>query len=181
MAESASPILEGLRGSMPNAVLAAGEADTPLWVRVAAPRILEVLQCLRDKEGIGCSRLVDLSAVDRGPAAGSERFELIYQLHSPSLSQRVRVHAPVSGASPEIASAAALFGCAAALEREVAELFGIVFRDHPDPRKLMLAEEFEGHPLRKDFGSARHASDASGESGESASASPPAAGVGEAP
>ncbi len=66
-------------------------------------------------------------------------------------NHRVRIKARVGESSPEIDSAVALWPSANWMEREVWDLYGIRFRDHPDLRRLLLYEEFEGHPLRKDY------------------------------
>jgi len=67
------------------------------------------------------------------------------------INQRVRIKARVSEEDPDIESVVQLFASADWMEREVFDLYGIRFRGHPDPRRLLLYEEFEGHPLRKDY------------------------------
>jgi NADH-quinone oxidoreductase subunit C len=93
--------------------------------------------------------LTDLTCVDYH---GEEpRFEVVYHLYSVSKKQRVRLKARVSEASPELPSATSLWASANWMEREVWDLYGVRFRGHPDLRRILLYEGFEGHPLRKDY------------------------------
>lgn len=98
--------------------------------------------------------LFDLTAIDHGPES-PERFEVVYRFATgsggPGLSLRTTLALAAPDARPEIASIAALFPAAGWLEREVAELFGVAFAGHPDPRPLLLEPGFPGWPLRKDF------------------------------
>ena len=93
--------------------------------------------------------LTDLTAVDYLPR--TPRFEVVYHLFSPARGQRVRVKAPVPEEEASIASAVDLFPSANWMEREVWDLYGIRFEGHPDLRRILLYEEFQGHPLRKDY------------------------------
>jgi len=110
---------------------------------------------LRDDEESAMKRLVDLTAIDRG---GEEtRFELVYRLQSVERASSLRIHVRVEGAQGDSADAAplvdsvtSLWPAANWLEREVFDLFGIRFKGHPDLRRILLDEGFEGAPLRKD-------------------------------
>ena len=126
---------------------------------VDAERIVEVLQTLRDHEELRFSFLIDLTAVDY---LGREpRFEMVYHLASieteprgtePSrLRRRLRVKAAVAEQPCEIDSVVEVWLAANWMEREVYDLYGIRFKNHPDLRRILLYEEFEGHPLRKDY------------------------------
>ena len=113
-----------------------------------AARILEVLQALRDAPD-GVPVLTDLTAVDRHPA--EPRFEVVYLLTGYAPPVRVRVKARLAGDEPSVASATALWSAANWLEREVFDLFGIRFEGHPNLTRILLPDDWEGHPLRKDF------------------------------
>lgn len=113
---------------------------------VARDRILEVLRAAREA---GFTFLTDLTAVDRHPA--EPRFEVVYLFTAPELRARVMVKVRLPGADPVVASATALWPGANWLEREVFDLFGIRFTGHPDLRRILLPDDWEGHPLRKDF------------------------------
>ncbi len=79
------------------------------------------------------------------------RFEMVYHLFSVAKRHRIRIKARVSEQSAEIDSVVEIYPSADWMEREVWDLYGVRFRNHPDLRRLMLYEEFEGHPLRKDY------------------------------
>lgn len=94
-------------------------------------------------------RLSSVTAVDRYPAA--PRFEVVYHLHSVERNDRVRLKCSLGGENPEIESVTSVWRGAGWYEREVFDLFGIRFLHHPDLRRIMMPEGFEGHPLRKDY------------------------------
>jgi NADH-quinone oxidoreductase subunit C len=104
---------------------------------------------LRDHPDLRFSLLVDITAVDYWPR--EPRFEVVYLFVSIEHSLRLRVKVPLQGASAVIATVSDLWPAANWLEREVWDLFGIVFDGHPDLRRLLMPDDWEGHPLRKDF------------------------------
>jgi len=79
------------------------------------------------------------------------RFEVVYHLYSVKKNHRVRVKVLVDGKSPSVPSLVGLWASADWMEREVWDLYGIRFDGHPDLRRILLYDEFEGHPLRKDY------------------------------
>jgi NADH-quinone oxidoreductase subunit C len=93
-------------------------------------------------------RLSSVTAVDRHPA--EPRFEVVYHLHSVERKLRVRLKCRLAGHDPSIESVTSVWRSANWYEREVFDLFGIRFTGHPDLRRIMLPDEWEGHPLRKD-------------------------------
>jgi NADH-quinone oxidoreductase subunit C len=120
---------------------------------VQAGRIAEVMQRLRDDAELRMNFLVDLTAVDY---LGREpRFEVVYHLRSMVTGGRLRVKAPLDepedGSYPILDSVVSLWPGANWFEREVWDLYGIKFRNHPDLRRILMYEEFIGHPLRKDY------------------------------
>ena len=94
-------------------------------------------------------RLSTVTAVDRYPA--EPRFEVIYHLHCVERNERVRLKCRVSGAEPAIESVTSVWRGANWYEREVFDLFGIGFVNHPNLRRIMMPEDWQGHPLRKDY------------------------------
>jgi NADH-quinone oxidoreductase subunit C len=115
---------------------------------------LEVLRFCRDDPGLRFDMLMDLTAVDWLRYPGREegaRFEVVYHLYSVAENHRVRVKVPVDEDAPVVASATGLWASANWFEREVWDMFGIRFEGHPDLRRLLMYEEFVGHPLRKDY------------------------------
>ncbi|HTZ49583.1 MAG TPA: NADH-quinone oxidoreductase subunit C [Verrucomicrobiae bacterium] len=118
---------------------------------IVVPRHLllaTALQC-RDNPELQFNLLSDATCVDRFPV--EPRFELNYQLVSLTRRTRVRLRTSVSGQQPIIASLVPVWPGANWLEREIFDLFGITFEGHPDLRRILLPEGFEGAPLRRDF------------------------------
>jgi NADH-quinone oxidoreductase subunit C len=93
--------------------------------------------------------LIDLTAWDRIPA--SPRFEVVYLLGRAGAADRLTVKTQVDGDAPRLPSATALYRAAAFPEREVYDMFGIVFDGHPDLRRILMPDDWEGHPLRRDY------------------------------
>jgi NADH-quinone oxidoreductase subunit C len=115
---------------------------------------LEVLRFCRDDPALRFDMLMDLTAVDWLRYPGREegaRFEVVYHLYSVAENHRLRVRVPVDEDTPVVASAVPLWASANWFEREVWDMFGIRFEGHPDLRRLLMYEEFVGHPLRKDY------------------------------
>ena len=91
---------------------------------------------------------------DKDPWPGppsEERFAVVYHFYSMTHKHRLRLVVPLQESAPELDSLTSLWPAANWLEREVWDMFGIVFRGHPDLRRILMYEEFEGHPLRKDY------------------------------
>jgi NADH-quinone oxidoreductase subunit C len=104
---------------------------------------------LRDDAGLLYNFMMDLTAVDY---LGREpRFEVVYHLYSLSFNRRVRLKAGVSESDCSIDSIVSVWIGANWFEREVYDLYGITFKGHPEMRRILLYEGFEGHPLRKDY------------------------------
>lgn len=116
-------------------------------------RIVEVMRFLRDDAATAFDMLSDLTAVDYlgYPERSGPRFELVYHLLSTSSLHRLRVKVGVPEAPCQIDSVVEVWPGANWMEREVWDLYGIRFRNHPDLRRILLYEEFEGFPLRKDY------------------------------
>ena len=119
----------------------------PETLEVAPAALLATVRRL--KEDAAFDLMLDVTAVDwpgRDP-----RFDVVYHFYSTRDFTRVRVRARVPESDPAVDSLFPLYGAALFMERECREMYGIVFRGHPDPRPLLLYEGFEGHPLRKDY------------------------------
>lgn len=108
--------------------------------------LLEVLRAARDH--LGLDSLVDLTAWDRVPA--SPRFEVVYLLGRAGGADRLTVKVQVEGEPPRLESAVAVYPGAGWPEREVYDMYGVVFDHHPDLRRILMPDEWEGHPLRRD-------------------------------
>ena len=127
------------------AVTAKFEFDE-LTVEVAPASIVEALR--RVKNQLNFERLSTVTGVDRYPA--EPRFEIVYHLQSIAGKQRLRLKARLSGDNPEIESAFPVYRSANWYEREVFDLYGVRFLNHPNMTRIMLPDDWEGHPLRKD-------------------------------
>ena len=148
--------LERLKERFADAVSATASAHGDEMATVDPARIHEILRFLKDDPETSFDFLSDLTCVDylAYPPAGREpRFEIVYQLYSTTKKHRLRIKAPLSDDRdhPEIDSCVSLWPGANWLEREVWDLYGIKFRGHPDLRRILMYEEFKGHPLRKDY------------------------------
>lgn len=119
-----------------------------LRIRLARHALQKVILFLRDDPQCRFSQLIDVTAVDY--PENTERFELVYQLLSVSRNQRVTVKVTTDEAHA-VASLSAIYPNSPWYEREVWDMFGIVFDEHPDLRRILTDYGFEGHPLRKDF------------------------------
>lgn len=120
-------------------------------ISVKSARVLEMLRSLRDDAECPFDVLTDLTAVDYLRLDHPERFAVVYQLTSLLRNERLRLKAYVSEARCEIESAHALWGDANWLEREVWDMYGIRFLNHPDLRRILTPDTYTGHPLRKDY------------------------------
>jgi NADH-quinone oxidoreductase subunit C len=120
---------------------------TELTVEVAPENILAALDLI--KRDLKFEQLTTVTAVDRYPA--EPRFELVYHLHSFSRKERLRVKARVSSEKAEIESACAVYRSANWYEREVFDFYGVRFLNHPNLTRIMMPDDWEGHPLRKDY------------------------------
>lgn len=114
---------------------------------IAAERIVPVCQYLKQNQEF--NRLSGITAVDWHPAG--PRFEIVYLLHSLPKNQRLRLKCWVPEDAAEIDSLVGVWRSANWYEREIFDMFGIGFRNHPDLRRILLPSDWEGHPLRKDY------------------------------
>ena len=142
------PMLVSLQESVPGAV-----AQLSFWlgdwtIIAHAPHLLDVMRHLRDTPGAQFDFCADLTASDWPPRP--QRFDVIYQLYSTTLKQRVRVKVRAADGEP-VPSVTGIWPAANWLEREVFDLFGIPFEGHPDLRRILMPEDWQGHPQRKDY------------------------------
>ncbi len=144
----AAELAAQVRGRLAETDLQLVEFRDETTVIAPAEQIIDVLRTFRDAPD-GTPVLTDLTAVDRFPA--EPRFEVVYLLTGYAPPVRVRVKARLAGDTPSIASATALWPAANWLEREVYDLFGIRFEGHPNLTRILLPDDWGGHPLRKDF------------------------------
>jgi NADH-quinone oxidoreductase subunit C len=118
-------------------------------ILVEADQVIAVCLALRDAPELRFAALVDIVGVDMLPRV--PRFDLNYSLVATSVPARVRVKVHADGVEPHVSSVTGVWPSAGFLEREVWDLLGVVFDGHPDLRRLLTADDWEGHPLRKDY------------------------------
>ena len=148
MNDEASITEKKLRDAFGSDVLAVSHFRDELTIRITAARVVDVCTLLRDDEDLAYDLLSDLSAADYPER--EKRFDINYHLYSLSKGHSVRIKIQVA----EGESAPTVTGVwpgANWHEREVYDMFGVEFAGHPDLRRILMWDEFEGHPLRKDF------------------------------
>ncbi len=138
-----------LAAAVPGAVQEAQDFRGETTIMIAPEAIIDALAFLRDRAAPRFPFLTDLTAIDRLPA--EPRFEIVYLLTALDPPARVCLKARLSGDAPEIESATPLWPTAEWLEREVYDFFGIRFRGHPELTRILMPDDWEGYPLRKDF------------------------------
>jgi NADH-quinone oxidoreductase subunit C len=121
--------------------------DAPV-ATIYAGSVVRALTLLRDHKKCQFRQLVDIAAIDY--PAHAQRFEIVYNLLSHKNNMRLRIKIRTDSSSP-INSATGVFISANWYEREIWDLFGVLFSDHPDLRRILTDYDFSGHPLRKDF------------------------------
>ena len=155
----ATDLIETLRQAVPGASIeAAPSIDMPTVV-VGREHLLAVCQALRDHPALQFAFLADVTGVDRLPA--DPRFEIVYHLAcigpayagpggaAPARRLRLKVGLPADAAS--VPSVVSIWPTANWPEREVFDLFGVTFEGHPDLRRVLMPDDWQGHPLRKDY------------------------------
>jgi NADH-quinone oxidoreductase subunit C len=123
--------------------------DRHATVYVAAGQLHEAAHALRDRSDLAFAFLAELTAADFWPR--EPRFELTYVLVSFAHKQRLRLKVRLDGNAAHVLTVSDLWPAANWLEREVWDMFGIAFDGHPDPRRLLMPEDWQGFPLRKDY------------------------------
>ena len=140
-------MIDALRALLPHVTLEPGQSADQPAVRVPAGSLVEVAHTLRDRPELAFILLADVTAVDWWPR--EPRYEVVY--HLSSMTQRLRLKVSLGGATARLPTLQHVWPGACWLEREVWDMFGIVFEDHGDLRRLLMPDDWEGHPLRKDY------------------------------
>ena len=143
------PALAPILAWNPASVHAAKFDREEMSIYVERSCIRQVCTVLRDNPGCAFNFLADVTCVDWHPS--EPRFEVVYHLLSLPNKERVRLKVRLEGSSPALESVTSVWPAANFFEREVFDLFGIRFTGHPYLRRLLMPEDWEGYPLRKDF------------------------------
>jgi NADH-quinone oxidoreductase subunit C len=144
----AAAIIDTLTPLVPGASYEVGKSVDMATVYVPADRLVDTCRALRDTPSLGFNVLIEVTAADYFPR--EPRFEVVYHLLSvPNRARlRLKVRVPGDGAVPTVQ---AVWLAAGWPEREVWDMFGIVIDGHPDLRRLLMPDDWEGHPARKDY------------------------------
>jgi len=142
---------EAIAATFGDALLEAQTFRGETTLIIARERIREILALLRQHEATRLDRLSDLTAVDYLNLGNETRFAVVYHLMSRTNLARLRLRAPVPEDEPWIESVVSIFPSANWPEREVFDLFGIEFRGHPNLTRILLPDDWEGYPLRKEY------------------------------
>jgi NADH-quinone oxidoreductase subunit C len=146
---SGHPLVKRLREKLDGAVVEAFEFLGQLSIRIAPAQIVEACRALRDDAETPFNYLTDLTCVHM-PERFEAPFEIVYHLYSIPTNERVRLKV-AAGEDEAVESVTSVWPAANWMEREVFDLFGVKFKNHPDLRRLLLPPDWEGHPLRKDY------------------------------
>lgn len=148
MSEALRDLAQQIEARQPDAVVATHVAHGELTVEVVAAMVPDFVEHLRSDPACAFSTLVDITAVDHPERA--PRFDVVWHFLSMYRNQRIRVKAALRE-DERVPSIAAIHPAANWFEREVFDMFGILFSGHPDLRRILTDYGFRGHPLRKDF------------------------------
>ena len=140
------PAVRALQGDLAEALLDASFDRGELTLTVAREAIT---QAARAVQAAGYNFLEDVTAVDWLPR--EPRFQICYHILSHALKERIRLRVELSGLTPSVASITPVWPSANFYEREIFDLFGIDFTGHPNQRRILMPDDWQGHPLRKDY------------------------------
>jgi NADH-quinone oxidoreductase subunit C len=143
------PVLDILTQKFPDAV-----AERKTWkdertAVVLREKLVEVCLFLRDDPRLSFNTIIDICGVDY---LGEEpRYEVVYHLLSIPSARRIRLKVRVAGDDPRVPSVTSVWAGAEWPEREIYDMFGVAFEGHPDLRRILMPDDWQGHPLRKDY------------------------------
>ena len=146
----AAQIADRIKERFPEEVLGVQEFRGQVSVTVKKGRILDIFRYLHDDPDLFLDYLVDVCGVDY-LGKKETRFEVVYHLYSMKHRHALRVKAEVGDDNPSIDSVVPIWAGANWHEREAYDMYGIIFEGHPDLRRVLLPEDWEGYPLRKDY------------------------------
>ena len=151
--ENLSTLAAKVEGVFGDRLLGKEEKAQYIQFSVKAADAKALVRFLKESPDLGFTYFIDSCGVDylRYPKAMPERFAVVTTLLSPALGVKAQVRAFVSANSPRIDSNTELFNGANWTEREIFDLYGIDFTGHPDAKRILMPDDYEGHPLRKDY------------------------------
>ena len=142
-------IVEQIKERFPDEVTGSGSTFGQTWAVLRREKLAAICRFLKDDPDISMDYLIDVTAVDWLPA--SPRFEVVYHLHSIKHTHRLRLKVPLEEDDATLPSVDGIWKTACWHERETYDLFGIKFDGNSDLRRILMPDDWEGHPLRKDY------------------------------
>ncbi len=139
-------IEQAIRNRFPDAVESSTEIGGVATLTVGAASIIDICSFLRDDQALRFDYLMSLTAVD-----WTDRFEVVYHLYSIPMKHYVTLKVKTDRGNPSVPSVTSLWKAADWQEREVYDMFGITFEGHPNLVRILLEDDWEGFPLRKDY------------------------------
>ncbi len=137
-----------LSKKFPGSIEESKYAFNEFTIKIKVDSLIPVIQFLKEEKNLEFDYLTDITAVDYKDR--EKRFDLVYHLYSLKYSHRLRIKISI-GIEEKAPSLTKLWNSANWLEREVYDMFGILFEGHPDLRRILLSEDWEGHPLLKEY------------------------------
>ncbi len=144
-------LIDFVKSKFSSSVLETSNQFNQASVSVRKEHLLEILECLRDDPVTQFDYLMDVCGVDYLEMGGIERFCVVYQLYSSQHNHRLRIKTYISESDLTVDTVSPLWLSAEWAEREVYDMYGIKFNNHPDMRRILNPDDFEGFPLRKEF------------------------------
>ncbi|MGA9883221.1 MAG: NADH-quinone oxidoreductase subunit C [Candidatus Acidiferrales bacterium] len=141
--------VQKLREREPQTIAEVIESRGETTVVLARRDLIRICEFLAQDQSLAFTFLSDISAVDRFPM--EPRFEVNYHLLSMQRLERVRIKVRIAGADPVLPSVTGIWPTANWHEREIFDLFGFRFEGHPDLTRILMPDDWEGHPMRKDY------------------------------
>jgi NADH-quinone oxidoreductase subunit C len=138
-----------LKEELGDGILEDGVSHGQTSVTLERGYIVRACQLLREDPELDFDLLAALTAVDYWPS--EPRFKIVYQLYSLANKEFIELRVLLHGESPEISTIESIYPNANWHEREVFDMFGVIFQDHSDLRRIIMPYDWEGHPLRKDY------------------------------
>lgn len=135
-----------IRDAFPDVVIESTETDGALSLKLTPEALLPVCELLHSNAELAFDYLADITAID-----WQDRIEVVYRITALASNAKIVLRVDLDRANPEIDSVTSVWKGADYQEREVYDLMGVVFNGHPDLRRILLPEDWQGHPLRKDY------------------------------
>jgi NADH-quinone oxidoreductase subunit C len=142
-------ILEGVRGQCFHNPPAVDVNTSPRAIVISKEDLLSVAVFLLEEQSMYFDSLSCLTGIDNGPATG--KMEVVYNLYSIPYNHHLMIKVELPRDTPRIESVSHLWRTAEWMEREIFDMYGIVFSGHPDLRRILMPADWDGHPLRKDY------------------------------